>query len=284
MGLLKYFLGIEIVDVQNGLCMSQRKYCIELLHGFGMLGCKPLATPMEFGVVCNADGVNSNDLFLKNVNEFHKLVGKLIYLTITRPDISFLVHVLSQFMHKPHKSHLDLAMRVLRYLKGSPGKGILISKCSQYTLTGYVDADRGKCLNSRKSVTGYCIFLGGSLVSWRSKKQNTVSRSTTESEYRALGVVTCEIVWIVKLLNELRFRSVIPVNVFCDNSSTIKLALNPVFHERTEHLEIDLHFVREKIEVGLIKVLKIGTDEQKLVEVEGLGCKIVVMCWSKVED
>lgn len=139
----------------------------------------------------------------------------------------------------------------------------MISKSLDFSVTAFVDADWGKCLNSRRSVTGFCVFIGNSLVSWKSKKQNTVSRSTTESEYRALGVVTCELLWIINLLRDLRFSNVIPVTVFCDNSSTIKLALNPVFHERTKHLEIDLHFVREKIENGLIKVLKIESCEQK---------------------
>lgn len=263
LGMLKYFLGIEILSVGNGICMSQRKYCLELLFEFGMLGCKPLTTPIDANTVVNLNGISAEDHLLTNVTVYQKLVGKLIYLTITRPDISFSVHTLSQFMHSPRISHFKLALRLLRYLKLNPGKGVFISKGDSLNLKAYVDADWGKCLSSRRSVTGYCIFLGNSLISWKSKKQDTVSKSSTESEYRALGVVTSEVLWIIKLLTDFGFKNVIPGEIFCDNDSAIKLALNPVFHERTKHLEIDLHFVRDRITRGLVKVLKINSLEQK---------------------
>ena len=125
-GILKYFLGIEIVETNVGICMIQRKYCLELIHSFGMLWCKPVATPMDLNLVVSEHGINSNDELIANVTEYQKLIGKLIYLTITRPDISYSVQVLSQFMHRPCKIHLDIAFRLLRYLKNSPGKGVFI--------------------------------------------------------------------------------------------------------------------------------------------------------------
>ena len=175
------------------------------------------------------------------------LIGKLIYLTITRPDISYSVQCLSQFMHRPCKVHLDIAFRLLRYLKNSPGKGVFISKSTNVDLKVFVDADWAKCLDTRKSVTGYLVYLGDTLISWKSKKQNTVSRSSTESEYRALGVATCELTWVLKILYDLKIKGLTLVDVFCDNESAIKLALNPVFHEKIKHFEVDVHFVRENV-------------------------------------
>ena len=125
-----------------------------------------------------------------------------------------------------------------------------------------MDADWAKCLSTRRSVSGYCLFLRDSLISWRSKKQPTVSRSSTESEYRALAVVTCEVIWVLKLLKDLRIPCKPPVNVFVDNNSAIELSLNPVFHERTKHIEVDVHFVRDKVMDGVIEVSKIDTMEQ----------------------
>ncbi|XP_052619763.1 uncharacterized mitochondrial protein AtMg00810-like [Lactuca sativa] len=213
LGKLNYFLGIEVVDTNKGICLNQRKYCLELLHEFGMLGCKPASTPLEANFVPKRSSVSSDPL-LENITEFQKLVGKLIYLTITRPDISYCVQILSQFMHKPHKSHLNIAFRLLRYLKNCPGRGISIVKSGSCDLVGYVDADWAKCLNSRKSVTGYLVYFGNSLISWKSEKQATVSRSSTESEYRALGSITCEIIWVLKLLFDLGIKSSLPVSVF----------------------------------------------------------------------
>ena len=156
-------------------------------------------------------------------------------------------------MHKPLKSHLKIALKVLRYLKGSHGKGIHIVKNSFENLETYVDADWAKCRVTRRSVTGFCIFLNGSLVSWKSKKQNTLSKSSAEAEYRAIASATSETVWILKILKDLNWVHFMPVKVFCDSQAAIKIAANPVFHERTKHLEIDLHFVRDNIISGVIK-------------------------------
>ena len=149
---LKYFLGIEAIDVKNGICLNQRKYCLELLHEFGMLGCKPIKTPLEANFVLDRS-VNNNKDVLINITEYQKLIGKLIYLTITRPDISYSVQCLSQFMHRPCKVHLDIAFRLLRYLKNSPRKCVFISKSTNVDLKVFVDADWAKCLDTRKSVT-----------------------------------------------------------------------------------------------------------------------------------
>ncbi|GJW79007.1 putative RNA-directed DNA polymerase [Tanacetum coccineum] len=261
LGKLKYFLGIEVIDTDRGLCLSQRKYCLDLLSDFGLLACKPSAIPLEQNFTITNEP-SSTDPVLDNVTEYQKLIGKLIYLTHTRPDISYSVHCLSQFMHKPLKSHLKVALRVLRYLKSSPCTGVHIFRQPKVSLEAFMDADWAKCIVTRKSITGYFIKLNGSLVSWKSKKQNTLSKSTVEAEYKAMAFATSEIIWILKILKDLNWEHFIHVTLFCDGQAAIKIAANPVFHERTKHLEIDLHFVREKILSGVLKTQKIGSADQ----------------------
>ncbi|GKB84555.1 ribonuclease H-like domain-containing protein, partial [Tanacetum coccineum] len=181
LGHLKYFLGIEVIKTGKDLCLSQRKYCLELLKEYGLLGCKPVSTPMEPNSVLLYIP-SKDDPLLDNIIGYQKLLGKLIYLTHTRPDIAYSVHCLAQYMHSPLKSHLNCALNILRYLKGAPGKGIRYNygECNN-NLSGYNDADWAKCLKTRKSVTGYCVFYNNCLISWKSKKQNTISNSSTEA-------------------------------------------------------------------------------------------------------
>ncbi|GJV69522.1 putative RNA-directed DNA polymerase [Tanacetum coccineum] len=222
LGVMKYFLGIEVLDNANGICMTQRKYCLELIHEFGLLAAKPVTTPLPENCVLAVDESDS-DKFLKNIFEYQKLLGKLIYLTHTRPNISYAVHCLSQHMHAPLQSHLRIALRVIRYLKNSPSTGIQIYKDNNLKLSCFTDSDWAKCLRTKKSVSGFCVFLGRSLVSWKSKKQATVSRSSTEAEY---------------------------------------ISANPVFHERTKHFEVDVHFIREKVQDGVINTFKVASADQ----------------------
>lgn len=203
LGELKFFLGIEIVETNEGLCLSQRKYCLDLLHEYGLLSSKPINTPLDMNVIVTSEGVNDKDELIENITEYQKVVGKLIYLTNTRPHISYTVQILSRFMHAPRMSHFKLDFPVLRYLKGVPGFGVLIPKGNNLTLSAWSDADWGKCLDTRRSVTGYAIFLGKSLISWKSKRQTKVSKSSCEAEYRALSSTTCELLLILKVMREL---------------------------------------------------------------------------------
>ncbi|KAJ0909110.1 putative RNA-directed DNA polymerase [Helianthus annuus] len=271
LGILKYFLGIEVLYNKGEVCFSQRKYCLELLNEFGYLGCKPVNTPIEQSYVVKSK-LDKDQKLLNNITCFQKLIGKLIYLSLTRPDISYTVQFLSQFMHKPTEVHLSLALRLLRYLKQSPGKGLSFKKGLNLDLLGYADADWAKCLSTRKSVTGYCVYLGDCLVSWKSKKQSTVSRSSAEAEYRAMCSATCEIMWLKNLLSELSVSCSLPVVLKCDSQSAMSIAVNPVFHERTKHFELDLHFLREQVSNGIVSPEKVDSESQLAdIFTKGLG-------------
>ncbi|GJZ22729.1 ribonuclease H-like domain-containing protein [Tanacetum coccineum] len=261
LGKLKYFFRIEVVDTDKGICLNQRKYVLDLLSEYGMLACKPAKTPLMSKLVFSNEA-SENDPLLENITDYKKLMGKLIYLTNTRPVISYVVRCLSQFMHSPLSSHLKTAFKILIYLKSCPGLGIRIARASGMFLNAYIDADWAKCIVTRKSVTGYCVLLNNSFVSWKSKKQNTLSKSSTEIEYMALAAVTSEVIWILKILKDLQVEKLLLVSLYCDSNSAIKIAVNPVFHERTKHLEIDLHLVREKILKGVVKTVKVDSANQ----------------------
>ncbi|GJZ16433.1 putative RNA-directed DNA polymerase [Tanacetum coccineum] len=183
----------KVLDTPKGICLNQRKYCLELIDEFGLLTGKPSNLPMQPNISLTSEPSDTDPL-LDNITEYQKLIGKLIYLTTTRPDIAYIVSCLSQFMHNPLKSHLKTALKVIMYLKGSSCKGINVIKrsASSIDLKAYSDADWARCADTRRSITGYCVFMCGSLVSWKSKKQNTISKSSTEAEYRALASITSE--------------------------------------------------------------------------------------------
>lgn len=191
-------------------------------------------------------------------------MGKLIYLTLTRPDIAYAVHCLSQHMHSPLQSHFEIGLRVLKYLKLAPGSGISFNKSqSEFKVVAYSDSDWAKCPITRKSVSGYCVFVNGNLVSWKSKKQNTLSKSSAEAEYRSMASATCEVMWVLKILKDLGVgECLLPVDLCCDNRSAIQIAANPVMHEKTKHFDIDVHLIREKVSSGLIKTVNVGSKDQ----------------------
>jgi Reverse transcriptase (RNA-dependent DNA polymerase) len=258
LGNLKYFLGIEIARSNKGLFLSQRKYALDLLKETGKLGAKPASIPMNF-----SQKNTTNNESLEDVGMFQRLVGKLIYLTMTRPDISYAVSYVSQFMQKPMKGHFELVSQILRYLKSAPGRGIFMQKHGYVNIIGYTDADWAGCPHDRKSTSGFCMFVGGNAVTWRSKKQAVVARSSAEAEYRAMAAATSEIIWLRLLLKELGHNvDDNPTILYCDNQAAMHIATNPVFHERTKHIDVDCHFVREKILNKVIKTAYIRSTDQ----------------------
>lgn len=258
LGELKHFLGLEIDRTQEGIFLNQNKYAKDLLKRFGMLKCKPISTPLEPSRKLSA--YEGNDL--KDATMYRQLVGGLIYLTITRPDISFAVGVMSRYMQSPKKPHLEVVRRILRYIKGTLGYGIMYKKGGDCKLVGYCDADYAGDYDTRRSTTGYVFMLGSGAVSWCSKLQPTVSLSTTESEYRAAAATAQECTWLMLLLKDLHHPINDSIPVFCDNLSAIKLAENPVFHARTKHVEVHYHFIREKVLQEEILLQHVDTEKQ----------------------
>ena len=178
---------------------------------------------------------------------YRRLVGKLNYLTITRLDIAYSISVVSQYMSSPKIDHWAAIEHILCYLKGALRHGIVYSNHGHNRLECFTDADWAGSKEDMRSTSGYCVFVGGNLVSWKSKKQIVVSRSSAESGYRAMTQSTCEIMWFHQLLVEVSIKTSIPAKLWCDNQIALHISSNPVFHERTKHIEIDCHFIREKI-------------------------------------
>lgn len=190
LGAIKYFLGIKIARSIVGITLCQRKYALEILEDSDMLASKVLKFPVEQNIK-----LSSNEgTLMTNPSVYRRLIGRLIYLTITRPDIAYSVQKLRQYMDKPRDNHFKAVVRVLQYIKGILGQGILLSALSKIHLKAFSDSDWAGCVDSKKFVNGFCIFLGDSLISWKSKKQLTVSRSSAEAEYRSMASIVCEIV------------------------------------------------------------------------------------------
>ncbi|KAG7543242.1 Reverse transcriptase RNA-dependent DNA polymerase [Arabidopsis thaliana x Arabidopsis arenosa] len=259
LGPLKYFLGLEIARSRKGISVCQEKYTLELLEETGLLGCKPSTIPMEPSLKL---ALHSDEPELDNPEVYRRLIGKLMYLTITRPDITYAVYILCQFSSAPKASHLKAAYKVIHYLKGTIGLGLFYSATSDLCLKAYIDAYWNSCQDSRRSTSGYCMFLGDSLISWKSRKQDVCSASSTESEYRVMAMGSKEIAWLVKLLNEFQVPQSKHVPLFCDSTAAIHIANNSVFHERTKHVKNDCHITRDRIDQGLLKTLHVQTTNQ----------------------
>ncbi|XP_072074043.1 uncharacterized protein [Arachis hypogaea] len=195
-GELKFFLGFEFARSKRGITMYQRKYCLDLLEEYGMLGSRSCSTPMDYISHLSKEFGDP----MPNASEYRRLLGRLLYLTNTRPEISFVVGKLSEFLDCPTNKRFQAALRVLKYLKSAPAQGLLFKTKSDLQLTGFSDSDWATCPDTRRSISGYCFFLGTTLITWKSKKQVTVACSFAEAEYRALAASTCEAQWIVFIL------------------------------------------------------------------------------------
>ncbi|MFS7986065.1 putative RNA-directed DNA polymerase [Helianthus anomalus] len=258
LGTLHHFLGIKVTHTATGLFLDQTQYAKDIINRANMTACKPCATPVDLSSKLSAtDGPLFHDPTL-----YRSLAGALQYLTFTRPDISYAVQQVCLFMHEPHDPHYAFMKRIIRYIQGTLDYGIRMVKSATNSLVAYSDADWGGCPDSRRSTSGYCVFLGNNLISWSSKRQATVSRSSAEAEYRGVANAVAEVTWIRNLLLELRIPLIQASVVFCDNVSAVYLSDNPVQHQRTKHIEIDIHFVREKVRLGHVRVLHVPAPYQ----------------------
>jgi hypothetical protein len=261
LGPLHYFLGIEVQTTPTGLILSQHKYIADLLQKTHMAHCRPVATPMSSSEKISKDG--GTPLSAAETTIYRSTVGALQYLMMTRPDIAFAVNKVCQFMQHPTDHHWTAVKRILRYLQYTIDDGLQIRRSTSTLLSAYSDSDWAGCTDDRRSTGGFLVYFGPNLISWSSRKQATISRSSTESEYKALANATAEIVWLQSLLRELGLSRSVQVPVlWCDNLGATYLSANPRFHGRTKHIEVDFHFVRERVATKDLQIRFISTKDQ----------------------
>ena len=242
-GLMSYYLGIEVKQEKEGIFISQESYAKEVLKKFKMNECQPVSTPVECGTKLSKheEGETVDPTYFKS------LVGSLRYLTCTRPDILFGVGLISRYMETPTTTHLKAARRILRYVKGTIDYGLFYSVSNSFKLVGYSDSDWGGDLDDRKSTSGFVFYMGDVAFTWSSKKQPIVTLSTCEAEYVATTNCVCHAIWLKNLLKELNIPED-TVEICVDNKSAIALAKNPVFHDRSKHIDTRYHYLRECVE------------------------------------
>ena len=258
LGDLKYFLGIEISRTSQGTFMSQKKYIKDIIVDCEMENCASSPAPLPTGLKLSTE---IGDI-LPEPDVYRRLVGRLLYLGLTRPDLSYSVQHLSQFLNQPRVPHLRAALHVIKYLQGTLDYGLFYSAQNQLQVSAFSDSDWSACHFSSRSLSSYAVFLGQSLVSWKTKKQQTVSKSSAEAEYRSMSATASELVWVHGLLEDLQMHISLPITMYCDNSSAEHLAQNPKFHEKTKHLKRDVHYVREQVEEGFIQTAHVTSSAQ----------------------
>ena len=246
--------------IRDGILLTQEKYARDVLQRVNMMDCKPVATPLSTSEKLSAH--EGNLLGPRDATTYRSVVGALQYLTLTRPDISFAVNKVCQYLHAPTTIHWAAVKRILRYLKHTMKIGLCICKTSSLLVSDFSDADWAGDLDDRRSTGGFAVFLGSNLISWSARKQATVSRSSIEAEYKAVANATAEVMWIQTLLYELGIQAPKTAKLWCDNIGAKYLSANPVFHARTKHIEVDYHFVRERVARKLLVIDYISTKDQ----------------------
>jgi histone deacetylase 1/2 len=260
LGDLHYFLGIEVKKASDGITLSQGRYTADLLKRVGMSNCKAVTSPMS-----SSDKISAHEgtlLQLEDITRYRSVVGALQYLTMTRPDISYSVNKVCQFLHAPTSVHWAAVKRIIRYLKYTMNLGMQIRRSSSLLVSAFSDADWAGCPDDRRSTGGFAVFFGPNLISWSARKQATVSRSSTEAEYKSLANATAEVIWVQSILREIGVPQPKVACLWCDNLGATYLAANPIFHARTKHIEVDFHFVRERVANRLLDVRFIPSGDQ----------------------
>ena len=255
MGELTFFLGLQVKQLSDGIFISQDKYVGDILKKFGFEDAKPAKTTHDK----EKPLVNDESGKEVDVHLYRSMIGSLMYLTTSRPDIMFAVCACARYQVTPKESHLHAVKRIFRYLRHQPKLGLWYPKDSPFELEAYSDSDYAGASFDRKSTTGGCQFLGSRLVSWQCKKQTVVANSSTEAEYVAASSCCGQVLWMQNQLLDYGYNFM-NTKIHIDNSSTLCIIKNTVFHSKTKHIEIRHHFIRDCYEKKLIQVVKIHTD------------------------
>jgi len=260
LGLLSYYLGIEVKQKPGEITLCQGAYASKIVELCGMTGCNPSDTPMEQRVRL-VEGVKGTEI---DVTKYRSIIGSLRYLVNTRPDIAYAVGLASRFMEAPSKEHWAAVKRIVRYIAGTLNYGCryVSGKSSEQNLLGFTDSDYGGDLVHRRSTTGIVFFLGPNMVTWTSQKQKSVALSTCEAEYMAAAAGTCQGVWLSRLLAVLTGEKIQKFRLLIDNKSAIELSKNPVYHERSKLIDTRYHYIRECISNGEVVVDHVSTEGQ----------------------
>jgi hypothetical protein len=261
LGLLTYYLGIEVHQDKTGTTLRQAAYAEKLPERSGLLGCNPAQAPMESRLKLNKNSTTP----MTDATEYRRVIGGLRYLLHTRPDLAFVVGYLSRFMEQPHEEHVVAVKRILRYVAGTRGCGLHYARKEKdcaLKLTGYSDADMADDIDTRKSTTGVIYFLGNSPITWQSSKQKVVALSSCEAQYIATATVACQAIWLARLLNDIIGEKIAAPDLKVDNMSAIALTKNPVFHDRSKHIAIRYHYIRECVDGGTIIISYTPTTSQ----------------------
>ncbi|KAI3669324.1 hypothetical protein L6452_40556 [Arctium lappa] len=255
MGELTFFLGLQVKQTPEGIFINQAKYIRDMLKKFDMNSTSPMKTPMQAGSLLDAD------ISGKSVDQhiYRSMIGSLLYLTASRPDIMFATCFCARYQANPKESHLSAVKRILRYLKGTPNLGLWYPKDSKFELIAYTDADHAGNKLDRKSTSRACHYLGDKLVSWSSKKQTCVSTSTAEAEYVAAASCCSQVMWMRTQLRDYGY-TFHKVPIYCDSKSAIAITSNLVQHSKTKHIDIRYHFIKDHVEKGDVEMHFVSTD------------------------
>jgi hypothetical protein len=260
MGLLSYYLGMEVRQSKNEITICQSSYAAKIVDQCRMTGCNPTDTPMEQRVKLTT-AQKGTDF---EQTRYRSIIGSLRYLVNTRPDLTFSVGLVSRFMEAPNKDHWGAVKRIIRYVAGTVNFGVKYKRGGGVglSLLGYTDSDCSGDLVHRKSTSGILFFLGLNPITWSSQKQRVVALTSCEAEYVAAALGVCQGVWLSMLLADILKENMQKFSLFIDNQSAIELSKNPVFHDRSKHIDTRYDYIRDCIEQGMVSVDHVGTDDQ----------------------
>jgi hypothetical protein len=258
MGELNFFLGLQVEQLDKGTFIHQTKYVKDILNRFQMSDTNPMATPLPINHGIDLDEKGE----LVDPTLYRAMIGSLMYLTASRPDIMYPTCLLARYQSKPKVSHLMAVKRILRYLKGCPDTGLWYPKGEEFDLVAFSDSDYGGCKLDLKSTTAGCQFLGNRLVTWQCKKQTVVAQSTCEAEYIAASSCCSQVLWIQQQMRDYGYEF-LSTPIFVDNEAAISITKNPVQHTKSKHIDVKYHFIRDCYDKKLIDVVKIHTDHQR---------------------